>query len=61
MTDTKLLARTVRKVSSGGQMRIVSEHWRDVFQGTEQVEYDLVERPDGSYEIRLRAGERSRN
>lgn len=42
-------------------MRIVSKHWRDVFQGTEQVEYDLVERPDGSYEIRLRAGERSRN
>lgn len=54
MAETCLIERTTRSVSTDGQMRLVADHWREVFGKDSEVEYDLVELEDGSHEIRIR-------
>ena len=54
MAETSLIERTTRSVSTDGQMRLVADHWRDVFEKDREVEYDLVETEDGTHEIRIR-------
>lgn len=54
MGETNLIERTSRSVGDRGQMRIVAEHWREVFGATDEVEYDLIELPDGTHEVRIR-------
>lgn len=54
MVETNLIERTTRSVGDRGQMRLVAEHWREVFGTASEVEYDLVECKDGTREVRIR-------
>lgn len=52
--EARLIERTRRSLGEHGQMRIKSAHWREEFDEVDEIEYDLVELPDGSNEIRIR-------
>lgn len=55
MSDSQLIERTTRSVGERGQMRLVADHWRDVLDCADEIEYDLVELRDGAHEIRIRS------